>query len=176
MNVPPQIKTPRAIILMVCAVLALITSARAVFYFLGDDTPEVPQIPPEQLVEQIMSHTDDMGHEQQVRAAQQLARYGSKALPEIRRVFTTNSNREIRGHMMDGLGKARDVESVPQLMDAMRSDDRLLRGRANAAVNKIFKADFHFSADDSPARRAQIIALIEKLYRGALQHGTFKTN
>lgn len=176
MNLPPQLKSPRSIILMVCAVLALITSVRAVFYFLDDDDAELLQIPPEQLVEQIMSPTDDMDHEQQVRAAQQLARYGNKALPQIRRVFTTNSNREIRGHMMDGLGKARDVESVPQLMDAMRSEDRLLRGRANAAVNKIFKADFHFSADDSPERRAMIIALIDKLYRGALQHGTFKNN
>ena len=102
-------------------------------------------MPPEQLVEQVLAPADERADSQQVyqsvriKAVRRLARQGKQAVPQFRRVVAESRDPVIRGYAMDGLGKARDTQSIPQLIAAMEGDDRALRARAAAAIDKLWE-------------------------------------
>jgi len=145
----------------VLAVLLLILGWRI---FSGNSIPS-----PERLASLALSDAAETEREQ---AALQLARHPGQPLVQLRHVFQQSSSPRVRAGAAIGLGLLRDWQSMPQLVEAMRDDSQLLRGRAAMAVNRIVAQDFGFRADAPPEQRRQVIELVElkwpRLHKGFL--------
>ena len=112
--------------------------------------------------------------QKRIDAARKLSKQGPAATAEMRRVFKEAKDVNVRAAVIDGLGEAEDWDAVPELIDALEDEDATIRGRANAALRKIFKANFFFKANDPPEKRAKIVAYIRKLYHFARTAGAEK--
>lgn len=66
---------------------------------------------------------------------------------------------KIRWDAADEIGDLRDRSRIPLLLEAMQSDDRVLRFRAHRALERITGQDFDYNPDAPPERRQ---ARIEK--------------
>jgi len=131
--------------------------------FSREPTPRTP----EELVQIALSGASEDEREE---AALELARHSDQPLVELRRVFDETDSRRVQAVAMHGLGRVRDWESIPKLIELMESDSEFLRGRAASAVNQIAREDFGFRANDPEKKRIQAIKRIEEkwplLYEG----------
>ena len=62
------------------------------------------------------------------------------------------------------LGALDNFRAVPALIEALSDPSPLVRGRAYAAIRKIYQLDVGFRANDEPAKRQAAITRIRQLY------------
>lgn len=98
------------------------------------------------------------------KAAVRLASHPDKPIALIRRVFNESNSVPVRAAAALGLGALMDWPSMPQLIEAMKSDSVELRGQTYVAVAKMMGRDFGFRADDPEPERKKILAIIERNY------------
>ena len=126
---------------------------------LPDSKPE----PPEELARQAL----DTKSEQKVqeRAAAQLAKAPRPAeCKQLNRVLRQSKAPAVRAACIRGLGVARDYESMDTLLDALEDESPLVRGRAGVAITRLLGRDYHFRAQDPPAKRAEAIKNIRNYW------------
>lgn len=119
---------------------------------------------PEQLAERALRAAT---MEERQAAAIQLARGGKDSVELIRRVFRESSTAEVRAAAAQGLGYLRDVDSLPELIDAMEDGSVLVRGRAGAAVSRIVGLQVGFRAAAPPEERQKAVAFYRKFWEEA---------
>jgi HEAT repeat protein len=125
---------------------------------------EPPSVLADAVLAPVASSASGAGRPARVAAARQLSSHGEAAVPELRRVLQQSKEPAVRAAVIQGLGKAKDWRSMPELIEALDDSDPLVRGRAGAAVQKIMQAKFYFRAEDPPAKRAKVIAYIKRIY------------
>lgn len=99
--------------------------------------------------------------EEQERAAVALSDLGLVAVPQMRELASNSSlPLRVKFQMFDGLVSAKDLDSVPILIEAMESDSAQVRSRASGSVMRLLGAQFPFQPD-APAqtRRQQMQAI-----------------
>ncbi len=132
-------------------------------FFSGEPTPRTP----EELVQIALSTASEDEREE---TALKLARHPDQPIDELRKVFDETDSRRVQAAAIHGLGKVRDWESIPKLIELMKSDSEFLRGRAAMAVNQIAREDFGYRANAPEKKRLLSIQRIEEkwpvLYEG----------
>lgn len=98
------------------------------------------------------------------KAALELARHPDKPLPHLRSVFQQSQDAAVKAAVALGLGRLKDWESMPELLNALDSESAQLRANAALAVNKMLGIDYKFRADDPPQRRAAKIKTMRQMY------------
>ena len=121
-------------------------------WFLLPSGETVPS--PDELAEAALTASaEDLQEE----AALSLARHQAKPVELLRKVLSKTSSDRVRAAAVSSLGNVGDWESMPQLIEAMRSDNAHLRGRAYAASYWILHQKFGtFPANSEPIREATI--------------------
>ena len=142
-----------------CAILAAAAVLLAVWFFSGD-TPSTPQ----QLVEQALNWPTAV---ERKTAAIELSQRDDVPVESVRSVFRQSESAEVRAAAVQGLGRVRDVDTLPELIDAMEDESPLVRGRAGAAVRRIVGLNYEFRALDPPEERAKAVAFYRKFWKEA---------
>lgn len=145
---------------------AVIVGGIGLSYLLNKDSP-TPLAPPPVVEERLTDQ--DAPPEKRVEAARDLLRHGEQARMEIRRAVAQHEQHEpqVLATLLQATGKTRDYRSMPELIELLRHEDPLIRGRAGAAIQKIMGVDFFYRANDSPQRREEIIKMIEDDYHNS---------
>ncbi len=126
-----------------------------------------PPPTPEELVQIALSSAAEGERE---KAVVELARHPDEPVAELRTVFRQTNSPRVRAAAIRGLGMLRDWESIPELIEIMRTEPEFLRGRAAEAVNRIACEDLLYRANDPEQKRLRAIERIEEkwplLYKG----------
>lgn len=122
--------------------------------FLGSDRP----VTPEALADRALSEDEETVREE---AALELSRHPEKPVELLRKVFSETSSDRVKAAAAAGLGNVGDWDSMPQLIEAMRSDNAHLRGRAYSAACRILNQSYGRFAMKSDEERREIIKKIE---------------
>jgi HEAT repeat protein len=133
--------------------------ALALWLLLGEGEPSA-----EELAERALNAPTT---EERQEAAIELARCGKESVQLLRRVFSESDTPEVRAAIAQGLGRQRDVESLPDLIDAMEDASPLVRGRAGVAVRRIVGLEVPFGADAPPEERRKAVAFYRKFWEDA---------
>lgn len=86
----------------------------------------------------------------------------------LRQVLQESENPQVRAAIIAGLAKARDPDSVPQLMTAMTDESQELRKLAGNAVEQTCGFPQLFQADAPLEQRQEIIAQYRKVWNDLL--------
>ncbi|MCE9551974.1 MAG: HEAT repeat domain-containing protein [Planctomycetes bacterium] len=86
----------------------------------------------------------------------------------LRRVLKTSQDSQVRAAIIEGLGKARDPDSVPQFLDAMADDSPEMRKLAGTALERTCGFPRLFKPDAPLAERQEVIARYRKLWDSLL--------
>jgi len=123
--------------------------------------------PPDTLADRALSGAD---RDEREEAAARLSEHPNLPVEHLRRVAEEGDTPQVRAAATLGLGRARDWESMPLLIEALESDSELERGRAASAINRIVGQDFGYRARDPVEKRREAIELIKlkwpRLYEG----------
>lgn len=144
---------------LLCGFAGLLVVGVAVWLLLGE-----PKLSPQELAERALNAPTV---KEQQEAAIELARCGKESVHLLRRVFLESSTPEVRAAIAQGLGHQRDVESLPDLIDAMEDASPLVRGRAGVAVKRIVGLDVPFAANASHEERQKAVAFYRKFWEDA---------
>ena len=66
----------------------------------------------------------------------------------------------VRAAALEYLAAQKVEAAAPVMVKGLEDPDVLVRGRAYAGIRRLFERDYQFHADDPPARRAAVIAVI----------------
>jgi len=113
---------------------------------------------PEELLRVALSDADVQQREE---AAAQLARH-QDPLEELRRVFNESDSPQVKAAAAVGLGRLRDWDSVPGLVEALQSASLPLRARAAEAITEITGQDFGFRVGDPEPKQRETIEVIKQ--------------
>jgi len=102
-------------------------------------------------------------------AAVQLARHPEEPAAELRRVLRESESPKVRAAVIRGLGNLYDVDSLPELIDAMEDESVLVRGRAGVAVQRIVGLDAGFRAEDPEEKRGEAVAKYRQFWEECQQ-------
>ncbi len=127
------------------------------------------KLPADELVEQALN--GEAPHLKQ-QAVFHLA--NQREVPELRRVLKESPTPEVKVAAVQGLARADDIESVPQMFDLLEDPDPQVRGQAGAALTAMLGEDYFFAAEDSPQKRRAIAASMRKRFEQLKQHPKFK--
>lgn len=119
---------------------------------------------PEELVDRALSAPTV---DERQTAAIELSRRGDVPIESVRNVFRQSKAPEVRAAAAQGLGRTRDIDSLPALIDAMEDESPLVRGRAGAAVKQIVGLDYEFRALDPPEERQKAVDFYRKFWKEA---------
>jgi len=144
-----------------CSVLAVAAAVLLVWYFSGETVSEST---PAELVETCLAGSDV---DEQQTAAIELSRRDDVPIQSVRDVFIKSKVPEVRAAAVQGLGRKRDFDTLPKLIDAMEDESPLVRGRAGAAVRRIVGLNYEFRALDPPEKRKEAVEFYRKFWEEA---------
>lgn len=145
------------------ALVMLLIAVGMVAYNLGGSSAETRLRSPEALMLDAMAEGSSQTQRTRRRqAARELVQQAAEATKALRELADESNDPAVRATALQGLGKARDRDSVPLLLEALEDADPRVRGQANAALIKIYETDFGFRANDPPAKRASAVATWRK--------------
>jgi hypothetical protein len=108
------------------------------------------------------------------KAILELTRRGQEVVPLIRRVAAEAKTTQVRAVAIQALGTYRDFKSGPMLLDALDDSELQVRGAAGAALVPILSANYHFRADDPPAKRQMKAKAMRKSFEVLLTNPEYK--
>ena len=79
-------------------------------------------------------------------------------------VVSKDTAANVRATAASALGQMRAYNEMETLITALEDSDRMVRSRANAAINRITGVHFKFRADDPLKERNKAIAMIRRLW------------
>lgn len=91
-------------------------------------------------------------------AARELVAQATDATEMLRQLAADSDDPAVRATALQGLGKARDRDSAPMLVQMLDHQNPQIRGQANAALIKIYQCDLGFRANDPTKERATAAA------------------
>lgn len=141
------------------AAMLLLAVVVVVASLVGGDSKQPLRSPDVLLRDATSTGDSDAERSRRRKAARELVQQAAVATEALRQLADESDDAAVRATAMQGLGKARDRDSVPMLLDALEDDDPRVRGQANAALIKIYEADFGFRAYDSADKRAASVRL-----------------
>jgi HEAT repeat protein len=82
----------------------------------------------------------------------------------VENLANKQEGKRLRAAAALSLGQLDRFRAVPALIEALEDPSPLVRGRAYAAIRKIYQLDVGFRANDEPAKRQAAIVRIRQLY------------
>lgn len=136
----------------------LLLAAGILAYNLIGFTWETPPRSPGELLQEAMGEGEsEAARARRRQAARELVGQAKTATDELRRLANESDDPAVRAAALQGLGKARDKDSLRLLLRGLEDPNSRVRGQANSALMKIFQADLGFRAYDPPNTRAAAV-------------------
>jgi len=151
--------TTKYLVITAVSLFVLLVIVYLTLWLRGSGSGPAPEVSAEQAL--TASKSSD-----RVKGAVKLVDAGKKGLPQMRRVLKESQDDQVRVVIIEGLGTARDFESMPAILDALEDPAPEVRAKAIDVVGRLLGiAGTGYDPNKSPQEQAKIIQGLRKEWK-----------